>query len=184
MNLATRLMSGAVIASTAFAAVPASALSLDVFSSSHPSSQAHDSSANAAASARVQAKTERDSLRAESSLRGNILTQGRANGRRLGWLKDLKNDWKKNWQDSWRSGTGSTMTGSGRVIVAHEANINTSLQAAATLSARLSHQICKLMGEEGTSFSTCMNSRKEKIKMSFNAMIDAAFTASVSTEND
>ncbi len=59
-----------------------------------------------------------------------------------------------------------------------------SIKAAATLSAKMSKHICALMGEDGDSLSACMSARKDKIKASFNAYIDAAFTASVTTDND
>lgn len=177
MTLSSRLAAGAVAASMALSAVPASALSIDLYGDAYGS--AGRSHIDVEADASMKTKRNRVDVNADASTQAKVAFMNwNNNGRHLGWFKN------------WKNGSGGTVhgsgtvVGSGRLVAGYEKSIDASLKASATLSAKISKRICTLLGEEGDSMTQCMNDRKAKIKAAFNAMIDAAFTASVSTDNN
>lgn len=189
MKLATRFASGAIMASMALTAVPASALTIDLSGNTNLSGSSYsqnrgsvDAKSNADVS--VKASANRNNQRAEvkNDLKATARTSARLSW--LDWWKKDKENKPKTGSGWWNHGSGSTVSGSGQVKAGYEKSIDASIKAAATLSAKMSKHICALMGEDGDSLSACMSARKDKIKASFNAYIDAAFTASVTTDND
>ncbi len=182
MTIATRLASGAVLASMALTAVPASALTIDLSGNINTTSNPLSMESRNHADTSVQTGKRGDQAR--SDLRATTRTNARLSLFNF-WRSD-KNDHPGNSSGSgwWMHGSGATMTGSGRVVAGYEKNMETALQTAATFSARMSKRLCAFLGEDGPSLATCMTARKEKIKASFSAMIDAAFTVAAAAKND
>lgn len=190
MHLATRLASGAVMASMALTAVPASALTIDLSGNSNLSGSSYgydrgnaDAKAGADVSAKASANRNNDRAEAKNDIKATARTAARLS--LFDWWKNDRNhDKPKTGSGWWNHGSGSTVSGSGQVMAGYEKSIDASLKVAANLSAKMSKRMCAWMGEDGDSLSACMSARKDKIKAAFNAMIDAAFTASVTTDND